>query len=161
MTREERVLRWWSWMRRRCSSLSLILQKLSNSSPGAMLSAMDSAPLDWSKCNQNFGHRTRISLLWYHKWWESNRVSSWLLNCISRIKASEEAPRCIEATTSIQVSPSVRPLMIVGQDQSVFSQYLLSSKQLIGPKGQVSLLPKLEGDKKFQIYFTCCRCAHD
>lgn len=36
--------------------------------------------------------------------------------------------------------------MIIGQDESVFAQYLLSSKQWVGPKGQVPLLPKLEGD---------------
>ena len=36
--------------------------------------------------------------------------------------------------------------MIAGQDESVFSQYLLSSKQWMGPKGQVALLPKSEGD---------------
>jgi hypothetical protein len=51
----------------------------------------------------------------------------------------------IEAT-SIRKSASVRPLMIAGQDESVFSQYLLSSKQWMGPKGQVALLPKSEGD---------------
>jgi hypothetical protein len=37
--------------------------------------------------------------------------------------------------------------MIVGQDKLVFSQYLLSSKGWMGPKGQVALLPKSsEGD---------------
>ncbi len=36
--------------------------------------------------------------------------------------------------------------MIIGQDESVFAQYLLSSKQWIGPRGQVPLLPKSEGD---------------
>jgi hypothetical protein len=36
--------------------------------------------------------------------------------------------------------------MIVGQDESVFAQYLLGSKTWIGPKGQRPLLPKSEGD---------------
>ena len=36
--------------------------------------------------------------------------------------------------------------MIIGQDESVFAQYLLGSKQWVGPKGQRPLLPKSEGD---------------
>jgi hypothetical protein len=36
--------------------------------------------------------------------------------------------------------------MIVGQDESVFAQYLLGSKQWVDPKGQRPLLPKSEGD---------------
>jgi hypothetical protein len=36
--------------------------------------------------------------------------------------------------------------MIVGQDGSVFAQYLLGSKTWVGPKGQRPLLPKSEGD---------------
>ena len=36
--------------------------------------------------------------------------------------------------------------MIVGQDESVFAQYLLSTKTWVGPKGQRPLLPKSEGD---------------
>jgi hypothetical protein len=49
-------------------------------------------------------------------------------------------------TTSIRVSSQARPLMIIGQDESVFAQYLLVSKTWIGPKGQRPLLPKTEGD---------------
>ena len=51
-----------------------------------------------------------------------------------------------EATTSIRVSLQTRPLMIIGQDESVFAQYLLGSKTWVGPKGQRPLLPKSEGD---------------
>jgi hypothetical protein len=51
-----------------------------------------------------------------------------------------------EPTTSIRVSLKTRPLMIVGQDESVFAQYLLGSKTWVGPKGQRPLLPKSEGD---------------
>jgi hypothetical protein len=50
------------------------------------------------------------------------------------------------ATTSIRVSTATRPIMIVGQDESVFAQYLLGSKTWVGPKGQRPLLPKSEGD---------------
>ena len=51
-----------------------------------------------------------------------------------------------QATTSIRVSSKARPIMIVGQDESVFAQYLLGSKTWIGPNGQRPLLPKSEGD---------------
>ena len=37
-----------------------------------------------------------------------------------------------------------RPLMIIGQDESVFAQHLLGSKTWAGPKGQRQLLPKSE-----------------
>jgi hypothetical protein len=49
-------------------------------------------------------------------------------------------------TTSVRVSSQTRPLIIVGQDESVFAQYLLGSKTWVGPKGQRPLLPKTEGD---------------
>ena len=49
-------------------------------------------------------------------------------------------------TTSIRVSARARPIMIVGQDESVFAQYLLGSKTWVGPRGQRPLLPKSEGD---------------
>ncbi len=52
----------------------------------------------------------------------------------------------IEASTSILVSSKARPIMIVGQDESVFAQYLLGAKTWITPKGQRPLLPKSEGD---------------
>ena len=76
-------------------------------------------------------------------------VDYWRSCIVEQLKKTSEVTPLhqeIEATTSIQKSVSVRPLMIVGQDESVFSQYLLSSKQWIGPKGQVALLPKSEGD---------------
>ena len=50
------------------------------------------------------------------------------------------------ATTSIRVSSRAKPIMIVGQDESVFAQYLLGSKTWVGPKGQRPLLPKSEGE---------------
>ena len=51
-----------------------------------------------------------------------------------------------QATTSIRVSSKAKPIMIVGQDESVFAQYLLGSKTWVGPKGQRPLLPKSEGN---------------
>jgi hypothetical protein len=44
--------------------------------------------------------------------------------------------------TSIQESSRARPIMIVGQVDSVFAQFLLGSKQWVGPKGQHPLHPK-------------------
>ena len=41
-------------------------------------------------------------------------------------------------------SPS-KPLMIFGQDESVFNQYLIGNRQWVGPEGQRALLPKTEG----------------
>ena len=50
------------------------------------------------------------------------------------------------ATMSIRVSSHAKPMMIIGQDESVFAQYLLGSKTWVGPKGQRTLLPKSEGE---------------
>jgi len=52
----------------------------------------------------------------------------------------------INPSRSIRVSSNARPIMIVGQDESVFAQYLLGAKTWVGPKGQRPLLPKSEGD---------------
>jgi hypothetical protein len=49
-------------------------------------------------------------------------------------------------TTSIRVTAQAQPIMIVGQDESVFAQYLFGSKPWVGPRGQRPLLPKFEGD---------------
>ena len=46
---------------------------------------------------------------------------------------------------SVRKPPEVKPLMIFGQDESVFNQFLLKSKQWVGPQGQRPLLPKTEG----------------
>ena len=51
-----------------------------------------------------------------------------------------------EPIMSIRVSSKAKPVMIIGQDESVFAQYLLGSKTWIGPKGQRPLLPKSERD---------------
>ena len=54
--------------------------------------------------------------------------------------------KVIPPTTSIRISSQTRPLMIIGQDESVFAQYLLESKTWVGPKGQRPMFPKGEGD---------------
>ena len=38
-----------------------------------------------------------------------------------------------------------KPLMIFGQDESVFNQFLLKPKQWVAPQGQRAILPKTEG----------------
>jgi hypothetical protein len=48
-------------------------------------------------------------------------------------------------TTSIRKPLDVKPLMIFGQDESVYSQFLLGNRQWVGPQGQRALLPKTEG----------------
>lgn len=46
----------------------------------------------------------------------------------------------------IQAPPGAKPIMINGQDESRFAQYLMGSKMWVGPKGIRPLLPKSEGD---------------
>ena len=41
---------------------------------------------------------------------------------------------------------NMKPIMIIGQDESVFRQYSLVTKQWVGAYGQRALLPKSEGD---------------
>ena len=59
---------------------------------------------------------------------------------------NQETTTTIQPTTSIRVSSMARPMMIIGQDESVFAQYLLGAKSWVGPKGQRPLLPTSEGD---------------
>jgi hypothetical protein len=63
-----------------------------------------------------------------------------------RQKQETTTTTSIQPTTSIRVSSMARPIMIVGQDESVFAQYLLGAKTWVEPKGQRPLLPKSEGD---------------
>jgi hypothetical protein len=46
---------------------------------------------------------------------------------------------------SVRMPPRSKPLMIFGQDESVFAQFLLKSKQWVSPFGQRALLPKTDG----------------
>jgi len=62
-------------------------------------------------------------------------------NVLEKLIAAGYAP-----TMSIQSSPNDRPLMIVGQDECVFSQFLLRSKMWVGPDKEGPLLPKSDGE---------------
>ena len=96
----------------------------------------------------NIGHHD-FDIILYNENRVEFHVDYWRSCIVEQLKKTSEVTPLhqeIEATTSLLKSVSVRPFMIVGQDKSVFSQYLLSSKQWIGPKGQVALLPKSEGD---------------
>jgi hypothetical protein len=49
-------------------------------------------------------------------------------------------------TTSIRVKDELfRPLMIFGQDESAFHQFMLKAKNWVGPNGERALLPKNDG----------------
>ena len=51
----------------------------------------------------------------------------------------------LQKNVSIQVQPTTRPLMILGQDESVFKQFSFSTKCWVGPGGVTQLLPKSDG----------------
>jgi hypothetical protein len=61
------------------------------------------------------------------------------------------------ATTSIRVSSATRPIMIVGQDESVFAQYLLGSKTWVGPKGSAHSLTQVIGQWLYAFSFRVAR----
>jgi len=46
---------------------------------------------------------------------------------------------------SVRLSPNVRPLIIVGHDECIFKQYLITTKAWTLPTGQSQLVPKDEG----------------
>lgn len=46
---------------------------------------------------------------------------------------------------SVRKAQDEKPLMIFGQDESVYSQFLLGNRQWVGPEGQRPLLPKTDG----------------
>ena len=50
-------------------------------------------------------------------------------------------------------STSTRPLMMIGQDESVFKQYSFSRKCWFGPGGETKLLPKSDGYSKMVSAF--------
>ena len=45
-------------------------------------------------------------------------------------------------------SQATRPLMMIGQDESVFKQYSFGRKCWVGPGGETQLLPKSDGYSK-------------
>ena len=51
-----------------------------------------------------------------------------------------------EKKLSVNRHPSLtRPLMIIGQEETVFKKYSFSRKCLVGPGGETQLLPKSDG----------------
>ena len=50
---------------------------------------------------------------------------------------------------SVRKAQEDKPLMIFGQDESVYSQFLLGGRQWVGPEGQRPLLPKTDGLNTF------------
>jgi len=58
----------------------------------------------------------------------------------------EEVSLNFPLTTSVRVAPNTRPLIILGQDECVFSQHLFGQKQWVTPTGQWPIMPKTEGD---------------
>ncbi|KAI2511392.1 hypothetical protein MHU86_3003 [Fragilaria crotonensis] len=73
--------------------------------------------------------------------WIEFHVDYW-----TRVTGQQEAREKKEASLSVRISSGAKPIMIIGQDESVFAQYLLGSRTWVGPKGQRPLLPKSEGD---------------
>jgi len=47
---------------------------------------------------------------------------------------------------SVRVPPDSLPIIMIGQDECVFSQFLVSSKMWVGPHKESPLLPKSEGE---------------
>jgi hypothetical protein len=47
--------------------------------------------------------------------------------------------------SAVRKPESSKPLMIFGQDESVFNQYLLGNREWVGPERQRALLPKTDG----------------
>jgi len=58
----------------------------------------------------------------------------------------EELASTYQHKMSVWAPHNSLPLIIIGQDESVFSQFLLTSKMWMGPHQEVPLLPRSEGD---------------
>jgi hypothetical protein len=56
---------------------------------------------------------------------------------------------------SIRAAPNSRRLEIMGQDECVFSQFLVGGKSWVGANGERALLPKSEGDGYMISGFQC------
>jgi hypothetical protein len=52
----------------------------------------------------------------------------------------------ISLRMSVRAPQGSKPLMLLGQDEAVFSQFLLGQRQWVGPKGERGLLPKTDGE---------------
>ena len=56
---------------------------------------------------------------------------------------------------NVRATPNSKAIMIIGQDESIFHQYSLVTKQWVGPEGQRALLPKSEGAGYMIFAFQC------
>ena len=56
---------------------------------------------------------------------------------------------------SVRAIPNSKAIMIIGQDESIFHQYSLVTKQWVGPEGKRVLLPKSEGAGYMISAFQC------
>ena len=59
-------------------------------------------------------------------------------------------------TMSVQSDPNSRPIMLIGQDESCFRQYSFSKRCLVGPGGEMKLLPKTDGYTQMVCAFCSC-----
>ena len=59
--------------------------------------------------------------------------------------ANEMGFGAFRGNLSVCKHPGTKPLMIVGQDESVFNQFLLKARQWVRPDGWRALLPKADG----------------
>ena len=51
----------------------------------------------------------------------------------------------LQLTLSVRRNPQLRPIIIVGQDESVFKQYSFGRRCWFGPNGEAELIPKTDG----------------
>jgi hypothetical protein len=55
---------------------------------------------------------------------------------------------------SVRLRIGEHPVLLVGQDESIFHQYIFSKKQWRGPNGKAFLMPKSEGEMYMASGFT-------
>ena len=61
------------------------------------------------------------------------------------LKKEEMGIALFKGEQSVRKPPSMKPLMLFSQDESVFNQFLLKPRQWVGLQGQRPLLPKTDG----------------
>ena len=76
---------------------------------------------------------------------EGNKMVEYHIDDVADIESEQvsSAPR----TMSVRAPEGSKPLVIIGQDEALFGQYLLGQKFWSGPNGETPLLPKSEGDQ--------------
>jgi hypothetical protein len=69
---------------------------------------------------------------------------------VHNIDSLRDAPR----NMSVRTPAGSKPILLLGQDEALFSQYLIATKSWSGPGGESVLNPKSEGDKIMLSAFT-------